>query len=258
MDLSLSGKRAVITAAGGGIGRKTADAFAKAGAKLYICDIDGDGVEKARAEVPGLDGFVLDVSADGAYDELFERADKHLGGLDFMINNAGIAGPTAPVEEVTLEDWHKCIDVNLTSAFLGTQKAIPRIREAGGGAIINLSSAAGKFGFPMRSPYSAAKWAIVGFTRTVAMEGGPHRIRCNCIQPGPVEGDRINRVAEAKAKELGISMNEMRSRMVDITSLKDFVPPEHIAGMILYLCSPAGATVTGQAISVDCGLEGLV
>jgi NAD(P)-dependent dehydrogenase (short-subunit alcohol dehydrogenase family) len=255
MELSLKGKRAIVTAAGGGIGRKTAELFSKAGAKVFICDIDQDGVEQARADIANLDGMVLDVRDPASFDRLFERADKFLGGLDIMVNNAGVAGPTAKVEDITLEDWTHCVDINLTSAFLGTKYAVPRIKAAGGGSIVNMSSAAGKFGFAMRTPYSAAKWAIVGFTRSVAIEVGPFNIRCNCIQPGPVEGARITRVAEAKAKELGISMNEMRDQMAQITSLRTFIPPEHISSMILYLCSEHGSTISGQALSVDGGME---
>ena len=257
MALDLSGKRAIITAAGGGIGRQTVKLFSDAGARIFICDIDEAGLEATIASHDNVDGMVADVSDPAAIDTLFERADAYLGGLDFMINNAGTAGPTAPVEEVELDDWNACITVNLTSAFLCTQRAIPRIKEAGGGGIVNLSSAAGKFGFALRSPYVASKWAIVGLTRTTALEVGPFGIRCNCIQPGPVEGDRITRVIQAKAKAEGVSENQTRDEMVSITSLRSFVPPTHISSMILYLCSDMGATITGQAISVDSGLEGM-
>jgi NAD(P)-dependent dehydrogenase (short-subunit alcohol dehydrogenase family) len=197
MALELSGKRVIITAGGGGIGRQTVKLFSEAGAKIYICDIDEEGLNATIAGHDNVDGMIADVSDPAAFDTLFERADGYLGGLDFMVNNAGTAGPTAPIEEVTLEDWQACLNVNLTSAFLGIQHAIPRIKEAGGGGIVNLSSAAGKFGFALRSPYVSSKWAIVGLTRTTALEVGPLGIRCNCIQPGPVEGDRINRVIRA-------------------------------------------------------------
>ena len=257
MALELSGKRVIITAAGGGIGRQTVKLFSEAGAKIYICDIDEEGLNATIAGHDNVGGMVADVSDPAAFDTLFERADAYLGGLDFMVNNAGTAGPTAPIEEVTLEDWQTCLNVNLTSAFLGTQHAIPRIKEAGGGGIVNLSSAAGKFGFALRSPYVASKWAIVGLTRTTALEVGPLGIRCNCIQPGPVEGERINRVIRAKAAAEGVSENQTRDELVSITSLRTFIPPTHIAGMIRYLCSDIGGTITGQAISVDGGLEGM-
>ncbi|WP_420405737.1 SDR family oxidoreductase [Nisaea sp.] len=258
MKLDLTGKRALITAGAGGIGRRTAEMFSQAGAKVFICDIDQDQLEDARDKVPNLDGTLTDVSDRDALKQMFDAALDYLGGLDILVNNAGTAGPTAPVEEVSLDDWMACIDINLTSAFLMTQMAVPHLRNAGGGAIVNLSSAAGKFGFPMRSPYSAAKWGIVGFTRTIAIELGPDRIRCNAIQPGAVEGARIDRVIKAKAEAKGISENAMRNELASIASLKEFVTSDDIASMILFLCSGAGAHVTGQAISIDAGLEGLV
>lgn len=257
MNLDLTGKRAIVTAGGGGIGRKTAEVFSAAGARVYTCDIDQDALENARGGIPGLKGEVCNVADPAALDAFFDRAIDTLGGLDILVNNAGTAGPTAPVEEVTLEDWTACLTVNLTSAFLGTQRAIPALKKAGGGSIVNLSSAAGKFGFPLRSPYSAAKFGIVGFTRTCAMELGPHGIRVNCIQPGPVEGDRIDRVIQAKAEAAGISSNEMRSQMAEITLMKTFVTAADIANQILFICSEAGRHVTGQSLSVDAGLEGL-
>jgi len=258
MKLDLTGKRALITAGAGGIGRRTAELFSQAGAKVFICDIDQDQLEDARDKVPNLDGTLTDVSDRDALKQMFGAAMEYLGGLDILVNNAGTAGPTAPVEEISLDDWATCMDINLTSTFLMTQMAVPHLREAGGGAIVNLSSAAGKFGFPMRSPYSAAKWGIVGFTRTIAIELGPDRIRCNAIQPGAVEGARIDRVIKAKAAAKGISENAMRNELASIASLKEFVTADDIASMILFLCSQAGAHVTGQAISIDAGLEGLV
>lgn len=258
MKLDLTGKRALITAGAGGIGRRTAELFSQAGAKVFICDIDRDQLEDARDKVPNLDGTLTDVSDRAALKEMFGAAIDYLGGLDILVNNAGTAGPTAPVEDVSLDDWATCIDINLTCTFLMTQMAVPHLRDAGGGAIVNLSSAAGKFGFPMRSPYSAAKWGIVGFTRTIAIELGPDRIRCNTVQPGAVEGARIDRVIKAKAEAKGISENAMRNELASIASLKEFVTADDIASMILFLCSKAGAHITGQALSVDAGLEGLV
>lgn len=257
MKLDLSGKRAIITGAGQGIGRKTAAVFAAAGATVYICDLDVDALESAKAGIPGLQGVPCDVGDAEAFQAFMDTAIDTLGGLDILVNNAGTAGPTAAVQDVALEDWIACLTVNLTSAFLGTQKAVPALIKSGGGSIVNLSSAAGKFGFPLRSPYSAAKFGIVGFTRTCAMELGPHGIRVNCIQPGPVEGDRIDRVIKAKADAAGISDNEMRSKMADITSMKRFVTAADISNQILFLCSEAGRNVTGQSLSVDAGLEGL-
>jgi len=254
MKLDLTGKRAIVTAGGAGIGRKTAELFAAAGARVVTCDLDSDALDAARAGIPGLTGSVADPIA---FEAFLDDAIARLGGLDIMVNNAGTAGPTAPVDQVSLEDWTACLTVNLTSAFLGTRKAVPALKASGGGSIVNLSSAAGKFAFPMRSPYSAAKFGIVGFTRTCAMELGQYGIRVNCIQPGPVEGERIDRVIRAKAEAAGISENAMRDQMTAITHLKSFVTAADIAHQILFICSDAGRHVTGQSLSVDSGLEGL-
>lgn len=257
MKLDLTGKRAIVTAGGAGIGRKTAELFASAGARVVTCDVDSDALDAARAAIPGLTGSVCDVADPTDFETFLDDAIARLGGLDIMVNNAGTAGPTAAVDQVSLEDWTACLTVNLTSAFLGTRKAVPALRAAGGGSIVNLSSAAGKFAFPMRSPYSAAKFGIVGFTRTCAMELGQYGIRVNCIQPGPVEGERIDRVIRAKAEAAGISENAMRDQMTAITHLKSFVTAADIAHQILFICSDAGRHVTGQSLSVDSGLEGL-
>ena len=213
MSFDFSSKRIIITAAGGGIGRETLRLFNEAGAKVFICDINENGLNAALSAYDNVDGIVADVSDPESIDTLFKQADDYLGGLDILVNNAGTAGPTQPIEEISLEDWHACVNVNLTSAFLGTQHGIPRIKEAGGGSIINLSSAAGKFGFALRSPYVASKWGIVGLTRTTALEAGPFGIRCNCIQPGPVEGDRISRVIRARASTRCTLLRARRTRL---------------------------------------------
>ena len=247
MKLDLTGKRAIITAGAQGIGRRTAEVFSAAGATVYTCDLDTDALEAAKSDIPGLQGIPCDVGDAAAFQDFMDKGIEALGGLDILVNNAGTAGPTAPVEDVTLEDWTACLTVNLTSAFLGTQKAVPALIKSGGGSIVNLSSAAGKFGFPLRSPYS----------RTCAMELGPHGIRVNCIQPGPVEGARIDRVIKAKAEAGGISENEMRTKMADVTLMKRFVTAGDISNQILFICSEAGRNITGQSLSVDAGLEGL-
>ena len=179
-----------------------------------------------------------------------------LGGLDVMVNNAGIAGPTARVEDVTPAELDAVLRVDLASMFHCARRAVPALRASGGGSIVNLSSAAGKFGFALRSPYAAAKWGVVGFTRTLAIELGPDAIRVNAILPGLVEGPRIRSVIRNKAAA-GISDNEQTERSLQGVSLRCFVTQQDIANMALYLCSPFGATISGQALSVDGGAESL-
>jgi NAD(P)-dependent dehydrogenase (short-subunit alcohol dehydrogenase family) len=175
--------------------------------------------------------------------------------LDVLVNNAGIAGPTGKVEEISIEDWRRCIDIDLNGMFYCTRLAMPMIKAAGGGAIVNLSSAAGRLGFPFRTPYAAAKWAVVGFTKSLSMEVGADNIRVNAIQPGVVEGSRMDRVIEAKAKAIGISFEEQKKISLERVSMKTTVSPQDIANMALYLASDLGKHVTGQAVSVCAGVE---
>jgi NAD(P)-dependent dehydrogenase (short-subunit alcohol dehydrogenase family) len=254
MELTAKGQRVLITAGAGGIGRAMAETFVKAGARVHICDV----VESAMDEtvnVLGVTATLCDVSNLKQVDQLFSDVKRHLGGLDALINNAGIAGPTARIEEIDVEDWRRCIDVDLSGMFYCTRLAVPLLKAAGGGSIINLSSAAGRLGFPFRTPYAAAKWGVVGFTKSLSMELGTDNIRVNAIQPGVVEGDRINRVIEAKAKALGISFQEQQARLLEKVSMRGMVSPQDIANMALYLASDLGEHVTGQAISVCAGVE---
>jgi NAD(P)-dependent dehydrogenase (short-subunit alcohol dehydrogenase family) len=171
------------------------------------------------------------------------------------VNNAGIAGPTGKVEDIAVQDWERCIAVDLNGMFYCTRLAVPMLKAAGGGSIINLSSAAGRLGFPLRTPYAAAKWGVIGFTKSLSMEVGTDNIRVNAIQPGVVEGERIDRVIDAKAKALGISFEEQKQRSLDKVSMREMVTPQDIASMALYLASDVGRHVTGQAISVCAGVE---
>ncbi len=252
VPLDLSGLRVAITAGAGGIGRVMADSFAACGAALYVSDLDERGLFDC-----GHRGMVADAGRVADLEAFMDGALSVLGGLDVLVNNAGIAGPTAPVEDVTPAELDATLQVDLAAMFHCARRAVPPLRRAGGGSIVNLSSAAGKFGFPLRSPYAAAKWGVVGFTRTLAMELGPDGIRVNAILPGLVDGPRIRSVLANKAAAAGIGGNEQTERALAAVSLRCFVSQQDIANMALYLCSPFGATISGQAISVDGGMEGL-
>ncbi len=234
MEFSAKGLRVLVTAGAAGIGRVMARTFSEHGAKVHICDVDEKALASTKKQLPAVSQTVADVSRLDDVDRLFADVKKFLGGLDVLINNAGIAGPTAKVEDIRPEDWDRCIAVDLNGMFYCTRKAMPLIKAAGGGSIINLSSIAGRFGFPMRTPYAAAKWAVVGFTESLAAEAGPDKVRVNCIQPGIVEGDRVDRIIEAKAKGLGVSPDEIKSRMVQGVSLHTTVTPQDIANMALF------------------------
>ena len=248
MDLGMIGLRVLVTAGAAGIGRSIVEAFAEEGARVFTCDVDATGL----ATLPeGVGHQVTDVADRAQVASLFDSAIAALGGLDVLVNNAGIAGPTGAVEEIHPEDWDRCIEVCLTSQFNCARLAVPHLRKSGNASIVNLSSAAGKFGFGFRSPYAAAKWGVIGFTRSLAIELGEAGIRVNAILPGLVAGDRQRRVLEAKAQQRGIGFAEMERIAFSYTSIKDYVTPRQLADQILFLCSRRGATISGQAISVD-------
>jgi NAD(P)-dependent dehydrogenase (short-subunit alcohol dehydrogenase family) len=251
-DFSATGLRVLVTAGAAGIGRAIAATFADAGARVHICDVDTTALAEFASLHPSITASVTDVSDPVQVEHLFEDIRKHLGGLDVLVNNAGIAGPTGKVEDISIEDWNRCIAVDLNGLFYCTRLAMPMIKAAGGGSIINLSSTAGRLGFPLRSPYAAAKWGVVGYTASLAIEAGPDNVRVNCIQPGVVAGDRIDRVAAAKANALGISIEEQKHRMVQNVSMRTFVTAQDIANAALFLASDAGRHISGQAIPV-CG-----
>jgi hypothetical protein len=194
---------------------------------------------------------VADVSDPIQVERLFEDALAHLGGLDVLVNNCGIAGPTLPVEKITLDDWQRTMAVNINSQFYCARLAIPLLKEAGGGSIINLGSTASLFGFARRSPYAASKWAVIGFTKTLALELGESGIRANAICPGCVEGERVNAVIAAEAQARRMSIEAIRDGYVRETALKTFVTTQDVADLVLYLCSEAGSKISGQALTID-------
>jgi NAD(P)-dependent dehydrogenase (short-subunit alcohol dehydrogenase family) len=253
LTVDLGGCRVAISAGANGIGKVIADSFAACGASVFVSDID----EKALAAC-GHPGLRADAGVPSECEAFVDAAVKQLGSLDVLVNNAGIAGPTALVEHVTPEELDATLRIDLAAMFHCSRRAIPALRASGGGAIINLSSAAGRFGFPFRAPYAAAKWGVVGFTKTLSIELGPDHVRVNAILPGPVDGPRIRAVIKAKAALEKISENEMTERTVATTSLKCFVTQQDIANMALYLASPFGATISGQAIAVDADMQSMM
>ena len=258
MEYSAKGLRVIVTAGAAGIGLAISRTFVEHGAKVHICDIDETALAACRREMPEVTQTRADVASLPEVERLFQDARENLGGLDVLVNNAGIAGPTAKVEDIRPEDWDRCIAVDLNGMFYCTRKAMPLIKAAGGGSIVNLSSIAGRFGFPLRTPYSAAKWAVVGFTQSLAAEAGPDGVRVNCIQPGIVEGERVDRIVAAKAGKLGVSNEEVLARMVEGTALRTTVTAQDIANTALFLASDAGRHISGQAISVCGGARYLI
>jgi NAD(P)-dependent dehydrogenase (short-subunit alcohol dehydrogenase family) len=245
----IEGARVIVTAGGSGIGAVTARRFAEAGARVYICDVDPACVGTKGGRQGDMGACVADVSSPEDVDRLFDDALSYLGGLDVLVNNAGIGGPVGCVENLDVEGWRRTLDVNLTGAFLCARRAVPVLKEQRSGSIVNMSSHYGFFGGPTRAPYVASKWAIIGFTKTLAMELGPFGIRANAICPGGVEG--LENVMRSEADEKGITGDELREQWVRGCSLRTFVTPDDVAAMILFLCSDHGARISGQAVAVD-------
>jgi NADP-dependent 3-hydroxy acid dehydrogenase YdfG len=227
MDLDIKGLRVLVTAGGNGIGRAIARAFAGEGARVHTCDVDEAALSALASSDPAITSTPCDVSDRAAVKHLFADALAKLGGLDVLVNNAGVAGPTSKVEEMNPEDWDRCLEICLTGQFNCVRLAVAHLRQSKNASIVNISSAAGRLGFAMRTPYAAAKWGVIG-------------------------GDRQRRVLEAKAQQRGISYAEMERTAFSYTSIKDYVTPEQIADQILLMCSPRGKTISGQAISI-CG-----
>lgn len=244
-------RHVLITAGGSGLGLAMAEAFITKGDRVAVTDTDAAMLENLAESHPDILSFHADAASEDEMKQVFTTLGSVWTKLDILMANAGIAGPTAGVEDVSLADWQRCIAVNLDGAFLATSMATPWMKKQGHGVMILTSSTAGLFGYPYRSPYAAAKWAIIGLTKTLAMELGPSGIRVNAICPGAVEGDRMDRVIANEAKARGITADELRRGYADLVSLKRFVTAEDIANMAVFLASPEAANVTGMAMAVD-------
>ncbi|MDW3681030.1 SDR family oxidoreductase [Cupriavidus sp. CV2] len=250
-DNSLAGKRVLVTAGADGIGLEITRAFAQAGASVLVCDVQGASLERLAAELPAVHGCRADVSSEADVAAMFETVDRTLGGLDILVNNAGVAGPTGGVETLALADWERTLAVNITGQFLCARLAVPRLRQGKSPAIVNLSSAAGHLGMPGRSVYSASKWAVIGFTKSLALELGADGIRVNAILPGAVDGPRIRAVIAAKAEALGKPLEDVTRAYTSQAALGRMVTARDIANMVLFASSDLAANVTGQELAVD-------
>ena len=258
MDMHIRGLRVLVTAGASGIGLATARAFALEGALVHVCDVDARALAAMAVSDPEIAQQLCDVADPEAVAGLFTSAVREMGGLDALVNNAGIAGPTAPCEAISLADWNRTLAVDLTGQFLCAQKAIPLLKVSSNASIANLSSAAGRFGFPNRTPYAAAKWGVIGLTKSLAIELGGFGIRVNAICPGSVAGARIDAVYANKALLRGVEPDVVRDEALAKTSLKRFVTADDIANAIVFLASPRGANISGHALPVDADTHALV
>jgi NAD(P)-dependent dehydrogenase (short-subunit alcohol dehydrogenase family) len=247
-------KKALVTGGAGGIGFAIAKRFVEAGWQVLICDTNDEALAQARAAVPGLLGVRCDCSKAAEIEQLFSALGQQLGDLDCLVNNVGIGGPTKSAEELSSEDWQKVLDINLTGTFEVTRRAIPLLK-ASAGTIINMSSAAGRYGYPNRIAYSTTKWGLIGFTKTLAMELGIHDVTANAILPGAVGGERFDRVIAGRAQVSGRSVEEEVQIGLSTQSVKRIAQPEHIADLALFLTTPAGRNISGAVLPIDNDLQ---
>lgn len=253
----IAGKRIAITAGAGGIGLEIARLLHTLGARLAISDIDTQALQAVRKELGDCLIAQADVSDEASVDAFFDTIQSEFGGLDALINNAGIAGPTGKIHEISPADWRSCIDICLTGQYLCARRAVPMMIAAGGGALVNMSSAAGKHGYAFRSPYSAAKFGVIGLTQSLAKELGPDNIRVNAILPGIVAGPRMEGVIRDRAEASGMSFEAMCASYLDKISLRRMVTCEDVAATVAFLLSDAGANLSGQSLAVDGNVETL-
>jgi NAD(P)-dependent dehydrogenase (short-subunit alcohol dehydrogenase family) len=255
--MKLDKKVSIVTGGGRGIGRAIALRFASEGAAVVVAGTTAESIESVAQEIRARGGRALAVGADVSDEAQVARmvasAIDEFGGIDVLVNNAGIAGPTALVAEVSREDWDRTIAVNLTGAFLCAKHALPGMMERRGGRIINITSIAGLRAYALRSPYAASKWAMIGLTRTLAEEAGRYDITVNAIAPGPVRGPRIDSVIRNRAAAMGRPVEEVERDYVEPTALKRMAEEDDIAAMAVFLASEEGRNITGETLNISSG-----
>jgi NAD(P)-dependent dehydrogenase (short-subunit alcohol dehydrogenase family) len=253
----LADKVAIITGGGYGIGKQIALLYGKAGAKIVIAARSVEPMKQTCAELERAGTRAVqvptDVSKEADCAKMVDETMKAFGRVDILVNNAGISGPTKRITEMSLAEWQETLDIDLTGTWLATRAALPVMDKQRSGIILNISSGAGRRGYPMRSPYAAAKWAMIGLTQTIAGEWGQRGIRCNCICPGAIEGDRIERVMRARAEALKQPYEQIRGAFLSQAAMNRMATEEEVARVALFLATDISAGMTGQTLNVDCG-----
>jgi NAD(P)-dependent dehydrogenase (short-subunit alcohol dehydrogenase family) len=252
MDLGLTGKRVVISAGAGGIGRVTAERFLAEGARVFICDVDRTALAALEGHHPALFAMYADVSKSEHVAAFYDQVEAAAGGVDVLVNNAGVSGPTKMVDDVTDAEWSQTIGVNVNGLFFMARRAATLMKRQKGGVILNMSSTAGRLGMPLRSPYSTSKYAVRGLTDALAVELGQYNIRVNAIMPGLVNGPRGQRVMAEQARARGLSYEAYMPTVLHNISMHSMVEMEEIADMTVFLASERAPHVSGQSVGV-CG-----
>jgi NAD(P)-dependent dehydrogenase (short-subunit alcohol dehydrogenase family) len=255
--MKLQDRVCIITGGGHGLGRDFALAFTREGAHVAICGTNEQALTATAAELRAgghrVLSMVADVADEKAVAHLVEATLAEFGRIDVLVNNAGIAGPTAKVTEVTREDWERTLAVNLTGAFLCARAVLPQMAERRQGKIINIASVAGHIGYAMRAPYAVSKWGMIGLSQTLAVEWGSHNIQVNTISPGPVRGERMEQVIHRRAEQMNLSLEEITRQYTSSLALERFVEPEHVAALAVFLASSESDSMTGETIRVSSG-----
>jgi NAD(P)-dependent dehydrogenase (short-subunit alcohol dehydrogenase family) len=244
--------RVAVTAGASGIGLAIAREFLQAGADVWVCDIDPEAIQRASQAVPGLRAACADVADSPAITRALDAARSDMGGIDVLVNNAGIAGPTRPTEEITTEEWQRCFAVNVEGTFNCCRAVIPAMKAQRSGCIINISTANVRTALPLRSAYVASKYAVHGITANLARELGPHGIRCNAILPGPIDNPRGRLLIRQRALDSGITVQEAEARALAHVSLRSWIDPAEVGKTAVFLSSLGGRSISGQFIGV-CG-----
>ncbi|MEW6131033.1 MAG: SDR family NAD(P)-dependent oxidoreductase [Acidobacteriota bacterium] len=257
--MKLQAQVALITGGGKGIGRAIARLFASEGAKVVVNGTDQTAIESVAKEINESGGqaiaYPADIADEALVKQMVETTVKEFGKLDILVNNSGIAGPTAAVVDVSRDEWDRTLAINLTGAMLCAKYALPNMIERRSGTVINITSVGGLGGYAYRSPYCASKWAMIGLSKTIALEAGPYGITANAIAPGPVRGPRIDAVIQKRAEAIGKSFEEVEREYTGQTALKRMVENEDIAEMALFLASAAGRNITGEVINISAGMR---
>jgi len=254
MPLSLQNKKIIISAGASGIGWATAKVCLSRGAIVYLCDIDTKSLKKIQKHPLNnkrLFSYECDASDEDEVSNFFNKINKKTKKIDALINNVGIAGPTGTIEKLSSDDWERTLKINVISHFYFTKLAIPMLKNNKGGSIINISSTAGIMGFALRSPYAASKWAIIGVTKTLAIELGKFKIKVNAICPGTIKGDRMDRVIKDKAKFLKVSKKIIEKDFLSMASINSWISQEDIGNMCSFLISKDSEKISGQVFPVD-------